>query len=64
MAESIAHGNYNPPSAVQSADLPFQTLVNGVNVVGKRLEGISAWQMLLTVLVLSITYDQCLLSPC
>ncbi|KAL7275084.1 RNA polymerase C-22 sterol desaturase [Rhizina undulata] len=50
--------NYAPPSAVRSADLPFQTLVNGVGAVGKTLEAISGWQILLTFLIISITYDQ------
>jgi len=50
--------HYNPPSAVSSAEVPLQTLMNGVGAVSKSLEGVGVWQLLLTVLVLSVTYDQ------
>lgn len=59
MAESIAAAGFNPPSAVSSADQPFQTLVNSVGAVGKTLEGVSTWQIVLTILVVAVTYDQC-----
>ncbi|KAA8897429.1 cytochrome P450 [Sphaerosporella brunnea] len=49
---------YNPPSAVSSAEQPLQTILNGVGAVSKSLEGVSMWQVLATILVLSITYDQ------
>jgi len=50
--------HYNPPSAVSSAEVPLQTPMNGVGAVSKSLEGVGMWQLLLTVLVLSVTYDQ------
>lgn len=49
---------YNPPSAVSSADQPLQTLIDSVGFVGKSLEGVSTWQIVFTLIVLSITYDQ------
>jgi hypothetical protein len=52
---------YNPPaaSAVESAEQPIQTLIGGgFGAVSKSLEGVSTWQIVLTILVLSITYDQ------
>ncbi|KAI5779246.1 cytochrome P450 [Geopyxis carbonaria] len=58
MAESVVAAGFNPPSAVSSADQPFQTLVNSVGVVGKTLEGVSTWQIVLTILVVAVTYDQ------
>ena len=53
---------FNAPtaSAVESADQPLQTVVSRFGAVGQSLEGIGAWQILLTLLVLSITYDQCM----
>lgn len=52
--------DHNVPTAstVGSADRPLRTVVSGFGAVGKSLEGIGAWQILLTLLVLSITYDQ------
>jgi C-22 sterol desaturase len=49
---------FNPPSAVSSAEQPLQTVINGVGAFSKSLEGVSMWQILLTLLVVSITYDQ------
>lgn len=47
------------PSAVIAAELPLQTfIVKGVGAVGKSLGGVSTWQVLLTLLVLAVTYDQ------
>lgn len=55
---------YNAPtaSAVESADQPLQTVVSRFGAVGQSLEGIGAWQIVLTLLVLSITYDQCMMA--
>jgi hypothetical protein len=50
----------NPPSAVRSAEQPLQTFIHGVGAVGKSLEGVGVWTVLFTLLVLSITYDQCI----
>jgi hypothetical protein len=49
---------FSPPSAVSSAEQPLQTVINRVGAFSKSLEGVSMWQILLTLLVVSITYDQ------
>jgi hypothetical protein len=49
---------YNPPPAASAVESGGQAFVGGVGVVGKTLEGINIWQIVLTILVLSITYDQ------
>ncbi|KAH0612593.1 uncharacterized protein H6S33_008973 [Morchella sextelata] len=59
MAEITANSStFAHPSAVSSAEQPFQSLVNTVGELGKSLEGISAWQAIVTILLLSVTYDQ------
>jgi hypothetical protein len=59
MAEIAANSStFAHPSAVSSAEQPFQSLVNTVGELGKSLEGISAWQAIVTILLLSVTYDQ------
>lgn len=63
MAEVTSNSSFAHPSAVQSADQPFQTLVNTVGGLGKTLEGVSGWQVFFTIVLLSITYDQCLWLP-
>lgn len=63
MAEVISNSSFAHPSAVQSADQPFQSLVNTVGGLGKTLEGVSGWQVFFTIVLLSITYDQGLYSP-
>ena len=50
--------HHNQPSAVSSPEVPLRALIHGVGAVSKSLEGVSTWQVLLTLLVLSITYDQ------
>lgn len=50
---------FNPPTAVRSAEQPLQTFINDVGgAFGKRLESVSIWQILFSILVLSMTYDQ------
>ena len=60
MEEVANSSNLTPPSSVRSAELPFQTIVDGFETLGKTLEGLSGWQIFFSLVILSITYDQCL----
>ncbi|CAZ82209.1 unnamed protein product [Tuber melanosporum] len=59
MDEIANLSTFVPPSAVSSAEQPFQTLVEGFETIGKTLEGLSGWQIFFSIVILSITYDQC-----
>ena len=57
--DSASEAAFLAPSAVSGADLPLQTFIGAVGgAVGRSLLGVSAWQVLLTLLVLCVTYDQ------
>jgi len=59
MVESVAAGDAGLPSAVHTAELPFQTIVrNSFGVVGQSFEGWTIWQYIMTAIVLCVTYDQ------
>lgn len=60
MDEIANSSNFAPPSAVSSAEQPFQTLVGGLETIGKTLEGLNGWQIFFSIVILSVTYDQCL----
>lgn len=55
-SSSVAAEGFTAPSPIQNAELPFQALSSGF--VGKTIENISVLQIVLTVVVLSVTYDQ------
>ena len=54
--------NLTCPSSVRSAELPFQTTVDGSGIHENSLEGFSGWRVFFSLVILSITYDQCLFS--